>query len=201
MENKIEVFRTELNRSNDEAVRGSTETLLDMLPDYFYTMSASTSGKYHPSFALGNGGLVRHTKMAEYILEEMFKNSVFAPHGEYTKDLMRMAILLHDGFKSGLTYSEHTDINHPIIMANFILDNKNELSISESDALFVYDLISTHMGPWTKDKHGNKVLDEPKTREQILIHLCDYIASRKGIDAHFIDNELVDSEGKKLIMK
>lgn len=198
---KKDVFKVELDKIKDDNVRYSTEIILEMLPDYFYKIPASSSGKYHPLFSLGEGGLVRHVKVALRILEEMFRDEVFGVYDEYTKDLMRMAILLHDGFKSGLTYSEHTDINHPIIMANFILDNKNELSISESDALFVYDLISTHMGPWTKDKHGNKVLDEPKTREQILIHLCDYIASRKGIDAHFIDNELVDSEGKKLIMK
>ena len=196
-----EIFNTELNRIKNEDVRYSTETMLEMLPDYFYTMPASTSGNHHPAFALGEGGLVRHTKVAAYFLEEAFRDSIFAPHDEYTKDLMRMAILLHDGFKSGLTYSGHTDVMHPVIMANFILDNKNALSISENDTLFVSDLIATHMGPWTKDKHGNEVLEAPKTEEQKLIHACDYWASRKGIDVHFVDNEITDSNNRILIMK
>ena len=196
-----DVFYTELNRINDENVRYSTEILLDSLPDYFFTMPASTSGNHHPAFALGEGGLVRHTKAAAYFLEEAFRNPLIANYDEYTKDLMRMAILLHDGFKSGLTYSEHTDVRHPLIMADHILNSKIDLTISEGDTLFVSDLVATHMGPWTKDKYGNEVLSKPKTKEQLLIHQCDYWASRKGIDVHFENNEIVDAKGRKLIMK
>ena len=39
------VFNVELNRIQDQNVRASTELLLDMLPDYFFEIPASSSGK------------------------------------------------------------------------------------------------------------------------------------------------------------
>ena len=187
------VFNVELSRIQNQNVRTSTEVILDMLPDYFYEIPASSSGKYHPSFSLGEGGLVRHVKVAMRILEEMFRNEAFGEYDEYTKDLIRMALLLHDGFKSGITYSEHTCSEHPVIMSNFILDNKDKLSISEGDAKFVSRLIITHMGPWNKDKSGNVIMPVPTTKEELLVHLCDYIASRNFLDVYFENNEICDS--------
>ncbi len=190
---KKDIFKVELERIKNENVRYSTENILEMLPDYFYKIPASSSGKYHPSFSLGEGGLVRHVKVAMRILEEMFKDEAFGIYDEYTKDLMRMALILHDGFKSGLEDMGHTCSEHPVIMSNFILDNKSKLLISDRDAKYVSDLVLTHMGPWNKDKEGNVIMPVPKTQEQIIIHLCDYIASRNFLNVCFKDNEIVDS--------
>ena len=49
------------------------------------------------------------------------------------------------------------------------------------------------MGAWNKDKEGNEVLPFPKTREELIIHLCDFVASRSFLDVAFKDNEIVDS--------
>lgn len=190
---KKEYLRTELERINNENIKSSTETILDLLPDYFYTMPASTSGKYHPLFSLGEGGLVRHIKVACKILEEMFKNESFSNYTEYEKDLIRMALILHDGFKSGKTYSNHTAVDHPLLMANFIKDNIDLLNITESEAEQVSKLISSHMGPWTKDRSGNEILPKPETKEELLVHLCDYIASRNFLNVYFENNEICDS--------
>ena len=121
---KKEYLNIELSRITNIKVRKSTEYLLDLLPDYFYSMPASTSGKYHPEFSLGEGGLVRHTKVACRILEEMFNNKSFSNYNDYEKDLIRMSLILHDGFKSGKTYSEHTVVEHPLLMSEFINDNR-----------------------------------------------------------------------------
>ena len=155
---KKDVFNVELNRFKNQNVRTSTEIILDMMPDYFYEIPASSSGKYHPSFSLGEGGLVRHVKVAMRILEEMFRDEAFGTYDDYTKDLIRMALILHDGFKSGVTNSGHTCSEHPVIMNKFILDNKDKLPISEEDAKFVSSLILTHMGSWNKDKNGNVIV-------------------------------------------
>ena len=72
---KKDVFNVELEKFENEDVRKSTEVILEMLPDYFYEIPASLSGKYHPAFSLSKGGLVRHVKVAMRILEEMFRNS------------------------------------------------------------------------------------------------------------------------------
>ena len=77
-------------------------------------------------------------------------------------------------------------------MANFILDNKDKLLISKEDTEFVSGLITTHMGPWNKDRFGNVVMPKPETKEQLLVHLCDYIASKKFLNVNFKNNEIVD---------
>ena len=74
---KKDIFKVELDKFKDNDIRVSAETILEMMPDYFYEIPASSSGKYHPAFSLGDGGLVRHVKVAMRILEEMFKNSVY----------------------------------------------------------------------------------------------------------------------------
>ena len=188
-----EVFEVELSRIQDQNVKKSTEIILDMLPDYFYEIPASSSGKYHPSFSLGEGGLVRHVKVAMRILEEMFKDKAFGTYEEHKKDLIRMALMLHDGFKSGLIKSDHTCSEHPVLMSNFILENKDKLLINEEDAKFVASLIITHMGPWNTNKAGQVIMPVPKTREELLVHLCDYIASRNFLSVHFENNEICDS--------
>ena len=188
------VFNKELEKFKSENVRLSTETLLDMLPDYFYEIPASSSGNFHPLFSLGPGGLIRHVKVAMRVLEEMFRDGAFGKYDDYKKDLIRMALILHDGFKSGTTNSGHTCPEHPVIMSNFIIENKEKLLISETDAKFVSSLVLTHMGPWNMDKNGNIIMPVPETREELLVHLCDYIASRNFLDVHFENNEIYKSE-------
>ena len=193
---KKDVFNVELNKFENENVRKSTEIILNMLPDYFYEIPASSTGKYHPYFSLGKGGLVRHVKVAMKILEEMFNDEAFGTYDSYKKDLIRMALILHDGLKCGLDYSKYTCTDHPVIMSNYILDNKDKLLINNDDAIFVSELIKTHMGPWNKDRNGNIIMPSPKTNEELLVHLCDYIASRKFLDVCFKNNEICDNENR-----
>lgn len=194
---KKDVFNVELNKFENDNVRKSAEIILNMLPDYFYEIAASSSGKYHPLFSLNEGGLVRHVKVAMRILEEMFKDEVFGTYDSYKKDLIRMALLLHDGLKAGMVYDGHTSFNHPVIMANFILTNQDKLLISEDDAKFVASLIASHMGPWNKDKAGNVIMPVPETDEEKLVHLCDYIASRNFLNVSFENNEISDSANRE----
>lgn len=190
---KKDVFNVELARFENENVRLSAETILNMIPDYFYEIPASSSGKYHPLFSLGEGGLVRHVKVAMRILEEMFRDAAFGDYDSNTKDLIRMALIVHDGFKSGITNVGHTCNEHPILMSDFIIENMDKLDISEEEARFVASLVITHMGPWNKDRAGNVIMPVPKTKEELLVHLCDYIASRNFLNVHFENNEIADS--------
>lgn len=195
-----DVFNTELERIKNEDVRNSTEYVLDRMPDYFYHIPASSSGKYHPIFSLGEGGLVRHVKAAERILEEVFRDAAYGYFDDYTKDLMRMAILLHDGFKSGMENTGHTVSEHPVLMSDFILNNKENLAINEEDAEFVARLILCHMGPWNTNKQGQVIMPVPRTREELIIHSCDYVASRNFLNIAFENNEIVDSASREAIL-
>ena len=190
---KSEQFKVELEKINDEKIRESANILLNMLPDYFYEVPASSSGRFHPDFSLGEGGLVRHVKVACRIGEELFRNNVFCPFDEHKKDLIRMAILLHDEFKSGIVNSGHTAFHHPILIYDFILENMEILPMKEEDAEDVARLVASHMGPWNKDKDGYEMLPLPKEEDEIFVHLCDYIASRNFLDVQFANNEIVDS--------
>ncbi len=196
-----EVFNTELNRIQDEDVRESARIILSMLPDYFYIIPASSSGKYHPKFALGPQGLVKHVKAAMLMLEKMFTNELFGVYDSYTKDLIRMALIIHDGFKSGYTNSGRTCSEHPVLMADFLLKNKDKFLIPEEDIEFVASLVKTHMGPWNTDYKGNVIMPKPNTSAELLVHYADYFASFPFINIEFNGLEIVTDFDRSKVNK
>lgn len=187
---KNDIFNTELNYIKDEKIKESTKIILNLLPEYFYHIPASSTGKYHPQFSLGEGGLVRHVKAAIYFAEELLNNVSTNNFNEHEKDLIRMAIILHDGLKKGLTEETYTRFDHPLLMQKFITDNIDKLPMNKSDAIAVGRMISTHMGPWTKDHFGNDILPKPEKADEKFVHLCDYLASRREINVNFDNNEI-----------
>lgn len=66
-EQKVAVFKKELSYIESPIVRTIVEDLLSEVPNYFFEIPASSTGKYHPDYALGKGGLVRHTKAAAFL--------------------------------------------------------------------------------------------------------------------------------------
>jgi hypothetical protein len=187
---KSEVFNTEIKYIKDNRLRDNLVILLNLLPDYFYEVPASSTGKYHPSFSLGNGGLVRHVKVATRIAIELFNNEALHNFNDKEKDLLLMSIILHDGLKSGLIKSEYSKSNHPILMANFIKDNEDKLTLEKDEIDFITSCIETHMGPWTKDYDGNEILRKPTSKYERFVHMCDYLSSRKFLDVKFKENEI-----------
>ena len=158
------------------------------MPDYFFVVPASSTGKYHPDYALGDGGLLRHSKAAIRIGYELLSDPAIGDkYTELEKDLMLMALLIHDGLKSGLEKEKYTRFDHPLLMADFLMDNEEVLGLEVEEIEFLGDVIKTHMGPWTKDYSGNDVLEKPKTKYQNFVHMCDFLASRKCILVPFDD--------------
>ena len=80
---------------HDEKIKKFLRHVINNLPDYFFTVPASSSGKYHPSYALGDGGLVRHTEAAAIIAHELFNLEMFDFTPE-EQDLILCAIVPHD---------------------------------------------------------------------------------------------------------
>ncbi len=186
---KEELLKKELEFIKDENLKASLKKLLNMLPEYFYIVAASSTGKYHPKYALGNGGLLRHSKAAMRIGYELLSDPAIGDkYTSHEKDLLIFALLVHDGLKLGIPEEKYTRFDHPILMQKFIYENKDELSLSEEDAIFLGDAIKTHMGPWTKDYDGNEVLEAPHTKYQNFVHMCDYLASRKFLEVPFDEN-------------
>ena len=82
--NKVAVFEKELKYINNDSYRNDAMYLLDALPDYFYEIPAASTGKYHPQYAQGDGGLVRHTKAAVRMAYELLSDPAIG--NKYTSD-------------------------------------------------------------------------------------------------------------------
>ena len=191
--NKQEIFFDELNYIKDDSLRKSLGKLIELLPDYFFKEPASSTGKYHPKYALGEGGLLRHTKAATRIGYELLGDlSIGKKYTSREKDLMLMALLLHDGFKKGLVEERYTRFDHPLIASKVIMDNYEKVGLSSEDATFISDAIKTHMGDYTTDYNGNEVLEKPQTKYQNFVHMCDYLASRKCLLVPFDSNNNIE---------
>ena len=174
--NKLEYFLEEIELISNNELRQLARELIEGLPDYFFVIPASSSGKYHPKYALGEGGLVRHTKAAIKIaksllsLEQHLNLSVLS-------DYIIIALLIHDGFKQGLEQSNKTVTEHPWLASNYVRSanykNKQDLDL-------ISQLIESHMGEWNCD-----ILPKPKTEAQKFVHTCDHLASRKFLEVNF----------------
>ena len=190
--NKQDVFKKELSYIKNDDVKESLSFMIDKIPDYFFTIPASSTGKYHPKYATGDGGLVRHTKAAVRMAVELFGIYKFP---ERTKDLIIMALVLHDSVKKGFIKEEqYTRFDHPIVACEFIKDNAKDLKISKDDIDFICECIASHMGRFNTSDYSDVILPLPKTPEQKFVHMCDYLASRKVIDVHFDKNNNVVEE-------
>ena len=182
---KVLTFQNELKWIKDKDIRRFAIDMVSILPDYFFTVAASSTGKYHPSYSLGEGGLVRHTKAAVLIAKtlldlEQYKNE----YSEEQRDIMLTALLLHDGVKHGLDGSKYTVATHPIEMVDYIYGKYN--SQPPYWVGMICDCIATHMGEWVTDyKTKEIILDKPKTDMQKFVHMCDLLASRKFLEVNF----------------
>ena len=185
-----EYFLEEISYIKNDKIKKSLIYMINKLPDYFFIVPAASTGKYHPMYASGEGGLLRHTKAAVRIAYELLNDPAIGD--KYTsdeQDLMLMGLLLHDGLKLGKEESKYTKFDHPILMSNYIEEEKDNLELTDSERKLVMDVIKTHMGPWTTDYDGNEVLEKPKTKYQNFVHMCDYLASRKCILIPFDEND------------
>lgn len=191
---KLEILKKEISYVKDAERRKDLKKLISLLPDYFFEIPAASTGKYHPAFAQGEGGLVRHTKVAVRIAYELLENNtVGIKFSDKDKDLIIMALILHDGVKSGMEHSQYTKFDHPLLVSKLIMENKDKVSLDIDDLRKMCSMIESHMGEWTYDTyHQKEVLPKPNTAEQRFVHMCDYLASRKFLNVEFgEDNNIV----------
>lgn len=197
----VEQFKNEIDLIENDLVKQVLIEAVKKIPEYFFFVPASSSGKYHPKSSLGVGGLIRHVKSVFYVSEELLSHPMFGE--EFTseqKDMIRAAIILHDSCKQGTHgHAEgHTRTDHPLLVRKALMPygftEDEELifkdtiysSMKRQAVLNIWDTIcetiETHMGPWTKDREGKEVLYPPENPMQKHVHLCDYLASRKNIE-------------------
>lgn len=190
---KVNVFRKQLGYVKDPKIKAFAEKAIGMLPDYFFEVAASSTGKYHPAYALGNGGLVRHTKAAVEIANEMYRMEMYdRVYSAAQKDLMLVALMLHDGWKHGpdATAGKYTVADHPTVCADWIKATPELTEMLTPEQIdFLCGCIASHMGQWCTDyKSGRQILPKPVTPAQKYVHMADYLASRKFLLFDFGDD-------------
>lgn len=186
MNKKSKLFEREIQLIQSEELRDFVRFFFDEeVGDWFWKSGASSSGRYHPVFAQGEGGLVRHTRAVALICEELLRLNTYAYMNDEYQDYARVACLLHDVCK----YGEGDEVdkscykNHGALAANAVADSWEVFFGAPAPELLCM-AIRSHMGQWTEDRN-----DRPFTTIDRLVHLSDYIASRSFLDIPQITNE------------
>lgn len=210
-----EMFTKEIGYINNAVLQQITINTLDSSPKCIKTIPASSTGKYHPTYSLGEGGLVRHIKAAVGIAHglietDIFKNIALGNHNTISenelqcfKDCAYVALILHDCCKAlDSDNKHHTQFEHPVFAAKQFRNNvklylsENKISNLDLEILkkyvpYIYKAIASHMGQWNTKKNSKTVLPEPENGLENFVHLCDYLASRKYLIFDFsIYNEV-----------
>lgn len=182
---KIAMFNNEIDDIADDGLRNLATEIIAGADDYFFTIPASSTGKNHPKFSLGEGGLVRHTKCVVYMVKCLCESFVI---DEYKRDMLIVAALAHDIKKqgdtpNGLGYTVH---EHPLLAARYVCKvyAASDITILNGVVSIIADAISSHMGKWGADPKyiGDKdPLPVPSNEFEKILQAADYIASRKEI--------------------
>ena len=180
----VKLFEREINLIVNEELRMQVKSYMEeRTPDYFWTDGASSSGKYHPQFSQGVGGLVRHTKAVVMFAEELLRMSSYAYMKEEYKDYVIAACILHDTAKYGIEGFDKSEYKNHAKNASLAFEARCREDGYHPHFLLL-NAIESHMGQWSTDKE-----DRPFTSVDRCVHMADYMASRSFIDIPSISEE------------
>lgn len=149
------VFKNELDLIDKEAIRDFVLECFDKFcPDYFWTAPSSTTGKWHPKYAQGKGGIIRHTKAAVWWGIELMKP--FSISDEY-KSVVVASLILHDLRKNGDSLEEKAKKGyaitktHGVDLVGKMASDSGYTNVGSAPAWkeYIFRAISSHMGIWT----------------------------------------------------
>lgn len=174
-QNRINLFENELNLIQDTNIRDFAKEIIAGADEYFFHVAASSTGKYHPSLSLGEGGLVRHTRLVVFFADCIAKAFMMS---ERENDLLVLSALVHDIKKQGDGTTKYTQKDHPLLAAAYLEETyKKHPHIPKEDLNKVQKAVRSHMGQWGI-KDG---LPAPDDEFSKCLQAADYCASRKQI--------------------
>lgn len=174
-ENRLNLFENELDLIHDTNVKDFAKEVIANADEYFFHVAASSSGKYHPTLSLGEGGLVRHTRLVVFFADSIAKSFMMSQHDN---DLIILASLAHDIKKQGNGNTHHTEKKHPIFAADYLEEIYNKYQyIYKEDLEKVQKAVRSHMGQWGVSDG----LPAPDDEFSKCLQAADYCASRKQI--------------------
>ncbi len=174
----ISFFDKVLNRVKDAYIHGLLmQTFERYIPNYFWTASASTTGKYHPELCNGVGGLCVHTLLVS-CFSLKFADSLNLDQSEI--DIILAAALLHDIYKFGTQhesqwnypfYYEHGKLTADILWRRYgkVFDsgrNENYIKLKR-----ICDAIYFHNGLY------ERFMSVPEGTINQILHFADLAAA------------------------
>ena len=210
-------FQKEIGYIKNNIIKTIVTDTLNNAPECIVHIPASSSGKYHPSYSLGEGGLMRHIKAAvgiahSLIATEIFNNFIFGSDVKVDGEMIDLyadcayaALILHDCMKPDIeSEKKSTRFDHPLLGAKLFTDTANDfishycISVKDKEVLqtsvpLIKSAIESHMGQFTTSNYmPDVILPKPKTTLEIFVHQMDYLASRKYLVFDFNIYEEVD---------
>ena len=183
-EDKLKLFANEFAYIKNVNLRKFAEEIIANAGDWFFVEPASTSGKYHPKFSLGEGGLMRHTRCVAYWATAMAESFNMS---QEESDLLVIAALAHD-------IKKHDDNgrflrNHPILASDYVCEIMEKFSedvITNEQVQKICCAVAAHMGKWEGTREWVKdttkeLFPMPKNDFEKALQAADYIASRKVV--------------------
>lgn len=199
-EERLKFVQPVLSTFENEDIKEFAIVLLDDMPEYIWHVGASSTGKYHPAYSLGEAGLMRHqlavVRFLNFFLElEQYGSKLDSRE----RDLIRLSGLIHDGRKSGsqedYEKSKYTRFNHPMLMADVVRSFDGKY-LNHEEIELIADTISRHMGQWNEDKKTKVELPKPNNKFARMVHVADYLASRKCLTMDFSDYAVIQEPTK-----
>ena len=174
---KSNYFKNEINLIQDIELQSFVKYYLDnCVPNYFWEIGASSSGKYHPQFSQGEGGLVRHTKAVVLFAQELLRMSPYAYLSDTFKDYVLVACIVHDTAKYGCQEYDKKAYQDHAFNARLMVEMawSDFFGYPHLCPIYLLDAIESHMGQWGSKKPFNNI--------DRCVHMADYMASRNFID-------------------
>lgn len=180
-----EYFAQELAWIGNKAMRQFATEYVDLFPPYFEYKPASSTGKYHPTWGNGEGGLRRHTRAVMFWVHEL------ADTYELTAlehDALLVAAVAHDAVKYGLPEKKFTDPCHDAVGAMFFSRFAKGKDLPHYKDIYL--AIAEHMGQWGHYP-TRRHFPEDFSRLSQLLHVADMCGSRKGVRLDILEENLI----------
>ena len=182
--NKKAVFKELLDKFETEKMRLYCEDMIELIPDYIFTMPSSTSIRFHNATQCKPHGQIYHIimfgKIMNYLLELKCNQDKFTSPTQ--RDAMRCIPIFHDALKCGLEKAEYSVHEHPLLAGEWVRETHVEHDIEDAIKERIARMCERHSGSFTTSKHSDTVLPEPENEMEILCHECDVLSSRSDID-------------------
>ena len=170
-----ELFSYEVAQIDDDEIRNFVKMTLDNVDPIHRIKPASSTGKYHPKYAAGEGGLIRHTKVVVRNIIELVRAT---PAIECEKDELIAAAIIHDMWKypEGRDH-EFTAFDHPALGGQWCKDHGFDT---------IGRLVAAHQGIWATSRQMPGFENEqPRKFDEWCLHYSDLLASRAYLACDF----------------